>query len=63
MKGYNLWSYAPYRPLLQDVGDIYICRIVPDIQSIHFEWLGDNDNYKVFYRKSQKHPGKTQEDG
>ena len=26
MKGYNLWSYAPYKPLLRNVGDIYICR-------------------------------------
>ena len=27
MKGNNYWSYAPYRPLLTDVGDIYICRL------------------------------------
>ncbi len=52
MKGYNLWSYTPYRPLLTEVGDIYICRIVPGKTSIHFEWLDtDDDAYMVFYRK------------
>ena len=39
MKGYNFWSYAPYKPLLRDVGDIYICRIAPNKNNIHFEWL------------------------
>ena len=24
MRGHNLWSYAPYKPLLHHVGDIYI---------------------------------------
>lgn len=24
MKGYNLWSYALYKPPLRNVGDIYI---------------------------------------
>lgn len=52
MKGYNLWSYAPYKPLLRNVGDIYICRIAPDEESIHFEWLGTEvKEYSVFYRK------------
>jgi hypothetical protein len=51
MKGYNLWSYAPYRPSLRDVGDIYICRVVPDETTIHFEWLGIGaEEYSVFYR-------------
>ena len=39
MTPHTAWSYAPYRPLLRDVGDIYICRIVPGKQSIHIEWL------------------------
>lgn len=52
MKGSNIWSYAPYRPLLTDVGDIYICRIVPNKTSIHFEWLNTDDtSYTVFYRE------------
>jgi len=51
MKGYNLWSYAPYKPLLRDVGDIYICRIAPNENSIHFEWLDIGKvEYSVFYR-------------
>lgn len=52
MKGYNLWSYAPYKPLLRDIGDIYICRIVPSENTIHFEWLDIGaDEYSVLYRK------------
>lgn len=52
MKGYNLWSYAPYKPLLHDVGDIYICRIAPNKNNIHFEWLDtESGEYTVFYRK------------
>ena len=51
MKGYNLWSFAPYKPLLRNVGDIYICRVVPNDNSIHFEWLDICEEYSVFYRK------------
>lgn len=52
MKGYSLWSYAPYKPLLRDVGDIYICRIAPSENEIHFEWLDiGNTEYSVYYRK------------
>ena len=52
MKGHNLWSYAPYKPLLRDVGDIYICRIAPCENAIHFEWLSIGDvEYSVFYRQ------------
>lgn len=52
MKGYNLWSYAPYKPLLRDVGDIYICRIAPDKNSVHFEWLDTgNSEYSIYYRE------------
>lgn len=51
MKGYSLWSYAPYKPLLRNIGDIYICRIAPNKDSIHFEWLDTGDVYSVFYRK------------
>lgn len=49
MKGHDLWSYAPYRPLLRNVGDIYICRIAPDEHSIHLEWLDTGaTTYRIF---------------
>lgn len=52
MKGYNLWSYTPYKPLLRNTGDIYICRIVPAKNQIHLEWLAcDDGEYTVFCRK------------
>ena len=52
MKGQNQWSYAPYRPFLWNVGDIYICRIAPSATAIHFEWLGAEENsYEIFCRK------------
>ena len=51
MKGNNYWSYAPYRPLLTEVGDIYICRIAPGENSIHFEWLDGGEEYSVYLRK------------
>ena len=52
MKGCNLWSYAPYRPLLRDMGDLYICRVAPGTDTIHFEWLGIGAaEYTVFCRK------------
>lgn len=51
MKGYSLWSYAPYKPLFWETGDIYICRVVPAAEAIHFEWLGEDGEYSVFYRK------------
>ena len=39
MRAHPAWSYAPYRPPFVEVGDIYICRVVPSEQGIHFEWL------------------------
>lgn len=52
MKGLNTWSYAPYRPFLTEVGDIYICRVVPYENKIHFEWLAINaKEYNVFFKK------------
>ena len=52
MKGINTWSYAPYRPFLYETGDIYICRIAPCENEIHFEWLAENDEVcEVFFRK------------
>ena len=52
MKGYSLWSYAPYKPLLWNVGDIYICRVAPGKDYIHFEWLDIGaESYCVCYRR------------
>ncbi len=52
MKGCSTWSYQPYRPLLYDTGEPYICRVVPDETSIHLEWIGDKTGaYSVFYRE------------
>ena len=43
MKAHKAWSYAPYRPPFVEVGDIYICRVVPDADSITFSWLPVGD--------------------
>lgn len=52
MKGYGNWSYAPYKPLMTEVGDIYICRVVPGKSDIYFEWLeGQMAPYSIYYRK------------
>ncbi len=52
MKGISGWSYAPYKPFLYNSGDIYICRIVPSAQSIHFEWLEKTEAASVYYKKT-----------
>lgn len=55
MKGYNLWSYTPYKPPLTEVGDIYICRIVPGKDSIHLEWLDTDDElYGIYVRRREQ---------
>ena len=52
MKGINGWAYSPYRPFLTCVGDVYICRVVPDKNKIRFEWLdAGEETYSVFYKK------------
>ena len=54
MKGHKNWSYRPYQPILFDVGEVYICRVVPKEQLIHLEWLGEEgQEYQIFYRKRQ----------
>lgn len=51
MKKPKTWSYAPYKPLFFETGDLYICRIAPSEGAIHFEWLPtDADTYAVFCR-------------
>ncbi|MBQ9070541.1 MAG: exo-alpha-sialidase [Clostridia bacterium] len=52
MKGYSKWSYSPYRPFFFEVGDIYISRIAPSDNSVHFEWLSEGfGEYSVYYKK------------
>lgn len=51
MRGYSYWSYRPYKPLLFDSGDIYICRIAPQQNSIHVEWLKNGEKYRIYLRK------------
>ena len=51
MKKPQTWSYAPYRPLFENVGDIYICRIVTEADRISFDFLDIGaSEYSVFYR-------------
>lgn len=53
MKGTTTWSFHPYKPLLFDTGDIYVCRIYPDSCRIGFDWLpieGVN-RYTVYWKK------------
>ncbi|MCR5263823.1 MAG: hypothetical protein K6D94_08120 [Clostridiales bacterium] len=53
MKGVTKWSFRPYRPLLFDTGDIYICRVYPYTGQIGFDWLpaGDGAEYTVCWRR------------
>ena len=32
------WAWSPYAPLMRNVGEIYICRVAPDKDSLHIEW-------------------------
>ena len=66
MKGYNGWSYAPYKPFLFETGDIYICRVAPGKNRIHFEWIGEAGmEYEIFIREKDEREflycGKTKE--
>jgi len=59
------WNHTPYEPVFFDIGDIYICRVVPSSSSIHFEWLvNDGEIYDIFYKKREAekfvHYGKTE---
>ena len=39
MTGVTRWSFHPYKPLLFDTGDIYICRVYPGEGRVSFDWL------------------------
>lgn len=51
MKKHNGWSYAPYKPHFIEVGDVYICRIVPTESSILIEWLENVGECCAYIRK------------
>ncbi len=51
MKAHKNWSYAPYHPPFTEVGEPYICRVVPTVDSISFDWLSTGaESYRVFCR-------------
>lgn len=55
MKGHSSWSYAPYKPLMTNCGDIYINRIAPKKNEIHFEWLSAGENeYCIYFKKTEE---------
>lgn len=51
MKKHKLWSYSPYKPMFFDNEGIYICRVAPGKNNIHFEWLTDGSVTDVYFRK------------
>ncbi len=51
MKTHKNWSYHPYKPPCRQNGDIYICRVVPSLDSIHLEWLDSEEPYQIYVRK------------
>lgn len=53
MTGVTSWSFHPYKPLLFDTGDIYICRVYPGEGRVSFDWfpLGGVSDYTVNIRR------------
>lgn len=53
MKKPKSWSYAPYKPLFFNTGDIYICRVVPTENEITLDWLPLDGavSYDIFVRE------------
>lgn len=54
MKPTSNWSYERYRPVVHSSDEIYICRIVPDSNSITLFWVGGKGcTYTVRIRKKE----------
>ena len=53
MKGATSWSYAPYKPLMFDSGDIYICRVAPYQTSFTCDWISDSDESCTFHWRKE----------
>ena len=53
MKKHIGWSYRPYKPLLYDCGDIYICHLTNGDGWFCCDWLDEQgcDEYTLFYRE------------
>ena len=53
MRGQSAWNYAPYKPLVFDSGDIYLCRLAPGKGYITMEWLPvpGEGVYNVYLRR------------
>ena len=53
MTGVTSWSFRPYKPLMFETGDIYICRVYPGSCRIGFDWLPADGaaSYAVHWRK------------
>ena len=53
MKKHTGWSYAPYKPLFYDTGDIYICHLTNGEGYFACDWLeGDGcTEYSLDYRE------------
>ncbi len=46
------WNYSWYKPFLFECGDIYICRVAPGKEYVHFEWKTEEGAvYSIHYRK------------
>lgn len=53
MRGVTSWSFAPFKPLTFETGDIYICRMATYENGIELEWLQSNGApYTVEYRRA-----------
>lgn len=48
------WCQTPYRPMLFETGDPYICRLAPNKHGIIIEWLPSDDGavYTVYLKKT-----------
>lgn len=53
MKKHKGWSYAPYKPLFFDTGDIYICRLTNGDGYFSCDWLECEGctEYTLYYRE------------
>ena len=56
MQATTAWNYTPYKPFLFDGGDIYICQVIPEMNSVYFEWLPIEgaEEYQIFFGKDEE---------
>ena len=53
MRGHSAWNYTPYKPLVWDSGDIYVCRLAPGENSITAEWLPAKEGESCIYLRKR----------